>query len=120
MRARFVLIAILLSASHPALAQFIPERGRLFMSARYVELEQLGEKELREDPKAPSSKLMPLCTAYGKLKRYDKVFICLDRLEENIRRGDTAAMDLDEMRRANPFLFGLAMMGSGRWAVRTG
>ncbi len=112
MRARFVLIAILLSASHSALAQFIPERGRLFMSARYVELEQLGEKELREDPKAPSSKLMPLCTAYGKLKRYDKVFICLDRLEENIRRGDTAAMDLDEMRRANPFLFGLAMMGS--------
>ncbi len=112
MRARFVLIAILLSASHSALAQFIPERGRLFMSARYVELEQLGEKELREDPKAPSSKLMPLCTAYGKLKRYDKVFICLDRLEENIRHGDTAAMDLDEMRRANPFLFGLAMMGS--------
>ena len=112
MLARIVLITILLAASHAAHAQFIPERGRLFMSARYVELEQLGEKELREDPKAPSSKLMPLCIAYGKLKRYDKVFPCLDRLEENIRRGDTAAVDLDEMRRANPFLFGLAMMGS--------
>ncbi len=112
MRACLALFMLLLAASQSVLAQFIPERGRLFMSARYVELEQLGEKELREDPKAPSSKLAPLCMAYGKLKRYDKVFACLDRLEENIRRGDTAAMDLDEMRRANPLLFGLAMMGS--------
>lgn len=111
-RLRIVLFATLLALSQTALAQFIPERGRLFMGARFVELEQLGEKELREDPKAPSAKLMPLCMAYGKLKRYDKVFPCLDRLEENIKRGDTAALDLDEMRRNNPLLFGFAMLGS--------
>ncbi len=100
----------LLSAS--AHAQFIPERAKLFMAAKYADLEQLVEKEIKDDPKPPSSKLMPLCYAYGKLKRYNKLLPCLERLEGNIARGDTAALDLDEMRSANPLLFGLAAMGS--------
>lgn len=105
-----LLLALLVPAT--AFADFIPERGRLFMAAKYAELEQLGEKEIRDDPNPSSAKLMPLCVAYGKLKRYNKLFPCLDRLEANIQRGDFAAMDLEEMKQGNPLLFGLAMMGS--------
>src|SRR4051812_25484037 len=98
---RFCLLALValssLLVSHAASAQFIPERGKLFMGARYAELELLVEKEIKDDPRPPSSKLMYLCVAYGKLKRYNKLFPCLDRLDENIKRGDTAALDLEEM-----------------------
>lgn len=107
-----ILAGSLFLFSASAQAQFIPERGKLFMAAKYAELEQLVEKEIKDDPKPPSSKLMALCYAYGKLKRYNKLLPCLARLEGNIARGDTAAMDLDEMRSANPLLFGLAAMGS--------
>lgn len=112
MKLHIVVVAFVLSWPTAVFADFMPERLKLFMAAKYVELEQLGERELKEDPSAPSSKLMPLCAAYSKLKRYNKLFPCLERLEENIQRGDTAAMDLEEMRKGNPMMFGLAMMGS--------
>ena len=94
-------------------AQMMPERTRLLVAARFAELEQLSEKEVANDPNPNTPKLSHLCIAYGKVKRYDKLFPCLKRLEANVARGDHAVMDLDEMRRSSPFLFGLAMAGSG-------
>lgn len=109
----FVLIPVLLlTLPNLAMADVIPQRGKLFMAAQYAELEQLGENELKEDPAAPSYKLMYLCYAYSKLKRYNKLFPCLDRLEDNIKRGDIAANDLNEMQKGSPFWGGLAMMGA--------
>ncbi|HYD55764.1 MAG TPA: CHAT domain-containing protein [Burkholderiales bacterium] len=94
-----------------ALGQFLPERLQLLTSGRYAELEVLGEREVGADPKPNSARLMPLCTAYAKLKRYNKVFPCLDRLEANVRAGDIAMQDMEEMQRNNPVLSGLARFG---------
>lgn len=110
---RMLILVSMLAASVAAEAALIPERGKLFTAGRYVELEKLMEKEIGDDPNPKSSKLMFQCVAYGKLKRYNKLFPCLDRLEGNINRGDIAAVDMDEMSRDSPFMAGLARMGAG-------
>ncbi len=98
----------------PALAQaeFMPDRVRLMMAAKYAELEQLAEKEIAADPKQPTYKLAYLCIAYGKLKRYNKLFPCLDRVEANIKQGDVGLMNFDELMKGNPLMGGLAAFGS--------
>jgi CHAT domain-containing protein len=113
MRNAFAAAALLtLLVPGVACAQFMPERARLFMSARYAELEQLGEKELAADPKGSTYKLAYLCIGYGKLKRYGKLFPCLDRLEQNVARGDVGMQNFEEMSRGNPFMAGFAAIGS--------
>jgi CHAT domain-containing protein len=106
-----LLLACLLVAN-TASAQLMPDRVRLLTSGRYADLEKLVEKEIAGEPKPNSAKLMPLCYAYGKLKRYNKLFPCLERLDANVKAGDTAANDLQEMDRGNPLFGGLARLGS--------
>lgn len=44
--------------------------------------------------------LLPLqCAAHSRFKRYDKLFPYLARLDDNIRNGDTAMHDIEEMGR---------------------
>ena len=49
------------------------------------------ETRVKDTSAAKTSELFPLCLAYSKTKRYNKLFPCLDRLEQNIRRGDKLA-----------------------------
>lgn len=112
MKLRLLVLLLLFSVPNLATAQLIPERAKLFMSAHYLELEQLMETEVKDMPDPPTSKLFYLCLAYEKLKRYNKLFPCLDRMEDHIKNGDIALNDLDEMRKNSPILFGFAMMGS--------
>lgn len=93
-------------------ASIIPERAKLFSAGRYAELEVLMEKEIGNDPAPKSAKLMFRCAAFGKLKRYNRLFPCLDQLEKNIGRGDVAVIDMSEMERDSPFLAGLVRFGS--------
>jgi CHAT domain-containing protein len=104
------LLVALLAMPVAAGAQMMPERLRLLLNSRYSELEKLAEKEVAEKP--DSARLMPLCVAYAKLKRYNKIFPCLERLEANIKAGDTAMQDLEEMGRNSPLMMGLARFGS--------
>lgn len=110
MRLAFLLVCLLIAGS--SWAQILPDRVRLLTSGRFADLEKLGEKEIAADSKPNSAKLMPLCFAYAKLKRYNKLFPCLERLEANVKAGDTAANDLQEMDRGSPLLGGLARLGS--------
>ena len=96
------------------------ERDTALVTSRYEELERIGERETAGQAQVSSPKLMPLCTAYAKLKRYNKLFPCLDRLEDNIRRGDKRQMDFEEFQRRNPLMAGLALMGSGVAGGREG
>ena len=64
------------------------ERADLITTASYQELEQHIETRGKDTSAAKTSELFPLCLAYSKTKRYNKLFPCLDRLEQNIRRGD--------------------------------
>src|SRR5688500_3450399 len=91
MVARIAAALLVFVVSSSCYAQLIPERVRLFMAARYSDLEQLVEREIKDTANPPSSKLLYLCTAYGKLKRYTKLFNCLDQLDANVKRGDIAA-----------------------------
>lgn len=109
---RLALLLACLIVAGSASAQIIPDRVRLLTSGRFADLEKLVEKEIAGDAKPRSAKLMPLCVAYAKLKRYNKLFPCLERLEANVNAGDTAANDLQEMDRGSPLLGGLARLGS--------
>ncbi|MBU3671032.1 MAG: CHAT domain-containing protein [Sinobacteraceae bacterium] len=67
--------------------------GRFDELARLIEVdEQASSKPLR------TADRHALCFAYSKIKRYDKLLPCLDRLEERIRGGDlrTRLLGLDD------------------------
>ncbi len=111
-RVLFLILALATLCAAPAQAALIPERQKLFVAGRFAELEVLMEREIGADPAPKSAKLLFQCAAYSKLKRYDKLFPCLDKLAANVRRGDTAMNDIAEMERDSPFLAGLARMGA--------
>ena len=66
------------------------EDGLTYLEAagRYVDLAQTIETRLGRGEQANSTLLGPLCMAYGKLKRFDKLFDCIARLESRIASGD--------------------------------
>lgn len=107
------LVLALMLFNAAAVQAMMPDRIKLYTAGRYFELEQLTEKEVAEDPAPKSAKLMFQCAAYSKLKRYNKLFPCLDRLEANIAKGDIAMMDMAEMDKKSPFMAGLARFGAG-------
>lgn len=111
-RVLFLVLALGALWAAPAQAALIPERQKLFAAGRFAELEVLMEKEIGADPAPLSAKLLFQCGAYSKLKRYNKLFPCLEKLQANVRRGDTAMNDIAEMERDSPFLAGLARMGA--------
>lgn len=86
----------------------IPERERLAASAQYDEARRLTEAQIAATGHASSAKLTVLCISYAGLKSYDRLFDCCDRLEKNIKQGDKAATDLDELARNSPLLGGMA------------
>jgi len=86
----------------------IPECERLYASAKYEEASKTTEAQIRETGHASSAKLTVLCVSYAGLKRYDRLFDCCDRLEQNIRQGDKSSTDLDELARESPILGGMA------------
>lgn len=57
------------------------------MGGQYSELERSSE-EGKDISSAKSSGLIDACISYSKLKKYNKLFACLDQLESNIKRGD--------------------------------
>ena len=61
----------------------------LQMLGRYRELERAAEQKLEASKQEPNASMLGyLCVAYSKLKRYNKLFDCLDKLEKRIRSGD--------------------------------
>ncbi|MBM4086892.1 MAG: hypothetical protein FJ272_19055, partial [Planctomycetes bacterium] len=108
---RLLLVALAMSL---ASCVTMPERQRLMLGGRYEEL----TRRFDVDPASPvpikTSDLFPVCVAYSKLKRYDKLFPCLDRLERNFKNGDKAYLDLAEMVRDNPTLGSFVNMRTGQ------
>jgi len=90
----------------------LTDRDKAMMAGRFGELEKKAEIEVPDMKTAKTVKLAPLCFAYAKLKRYDKLDPCLNQLEKNIANGDTNMMDMEAMQRQSPILAGFARMGS--------
>lgn len=79
-----VVAAVLLSG---CAYDMVSERDRLQMTGNYGELARLSEADQYAKP--TTTRLHTQCLAYSKLKRYDKLLDCADRLETSIRSGDT-------------------------------
>jgi len=60
----------------------------LEIAARYGELASVVEARLAGGEAESSTLLGPLCLAYSRLKRFDKLFGCVTRLEARIAGGD--------------------------------
>jgi len=84
---RATVFCIFVGASLPA--QAAVGLTDLEMLGRYAELERAAEQRLAGQAQATTSVLGPLCLAYSRVKRYDKLFNCLDRLEQQIKSGDS-------------------------------
>ncbi len=104
---KYIILVILILSTGCA-HDMVSERDRLLMAARYGELQKYVEEEIRQSGVANTAKLFPLCVAYSALKRYDQLFECCDRLENNIREGDKSNVDFEEMARKNPLIGGIA------------
>lgn len=114
-RARHALLLPLLLAA--CATDILPERERAMMSGRYAEMERLAEAQVPNPASAKTTKLAPLCMAYSKLKRYDKLGPCLDQLEKNVAAGDTNFSDMEAMEKKSPFMAGMAKMGAAMSGV---
>lgn len=64
------------------------KKDRLAMGSQYSELERISEAENKDISSAKSVDLIGLCDAYSKLKKYNKLFSCLEQIENNIKKGD--------------------------------
>ncbi|MBI5893295.1 MAG: CHAT domain-containing protein [Deltaproteobacteria bacterium] len=87
MAIKFFVIAILFFSSGCASVLF-QEKDRLAMGGQYSELERAFEGEYKDISSAKSVDLIGLCNTYSKLKKYNKLFSCLEQLENNIKKGD--------------------------------
>ncbi|PKN26886.1 MAG: hypothetical protein CVU64_16920 [Deltaproteobacteria bacterium HGW-Deltaproteobacteria-21] len=61
----------------------------LEMVGRFGDLEKAAERKLSAQNSPATAVQGPLCLAYARVKRYDKLFNCLDQLEAQIQSGDT-------------------------------
>lgn len=100
-------IAVLAAALFAALqisgcTSVMPERDQQLTAGRYAEMERGLEAETSDITRLKTAKLSYLCQAYSKLMRYNKLFPCLDQLEENFRKSDISSVDMTELRQRNP------------------
>ncbi len=83
-----IFLAVVFTVSGCAYS-IVPKEDRLNVTGRYSELEKHMEKEIGQKESVSTSKLWYLCTVYSRLKKYNKLFPCLERLDRNIAQGDT-------------------------------
>jgi hypothetical protein len=60
----------------------------LFYQSRFADLEVQMEQEIKDISRAETTDLLYLCSAYFQLKKYNKLFPCLDQWERNADKGD--------------------------------
>ena len=66
----------------------VPRDNELYWGSRFAELETYLESQLPDLQSAGTSKLIYLCSAYYQLKKYNKLFPCLDQADRNAAKGD--------------------------------
>ncbi|MDD3846719.1 MAG: CHAT domain-containing protein [Syntrophorhabdaceae bacterium] len=100
----------------------------LEMVGSFSELEKAAEQELARTGTPNTTILGHLCYAYSRLKRYSKLFDCLDGLEKRIQSGDTV-LETDKVFISNsdatpmPHMFraeALIELGDYKGAIREG
>ena len=89
MKIRLLLtILFVFIATSCGLSNAMREEEKLQITGQYGELAKLGESKAAHSDKLSTSDIYPLCLSYSQLKNYSKLFPCIDKLEDNIRKGD--------------------------------
>lgn len=92
---RGVVIGLLVVSSAGCAGLLVPKEDQLMPAGRYSELETLMESRVKDLPAAGSRQLMYLCYSYSRLKKYNKLFPCLDQWDRAIEQGDRTANMFD-------------------------
>jgi CHAT domain-containing protein len=83
-----LILTILILLFNSGCAHLFQEKERLAMGSQYSELERISEAENKDMSSVKSVDLIGVCNAYSKLKKYNKLFACLEQIENNIKKGD--------------------------------
>lgn len=110
LKAGFILLAAFFLSG--CATDLLGKKGEAMTAARYGDLERHALADVPDITKSKTVKLFPLCTAYAKLKKYNKLFPCLEQIEINVKSGDTNYSDVEQMEKDSPFMMGLAKMGA--------
>jgi len=94
-KSALIVIVVLAYILSGCAAKIIPKEVVLDTETRFAEVEEYLEKEFENKCIAPTDKLYYLCRAYGKLKKYNELFPCLNCLQERIDSGDTDVFFMD-------------------------
>ncbi len=86
MKLSVLLVAI--SFMSGCFAAAVSEKERLLTESRYSEAEKLIEAEVTGGANLRTGDLAELCFVYAKLKKYNKLFPCIDRLDKTIKSGN--------------------------------
>ena len=86
----FSLLSLLAGcATVPSPARTTSSLTDLEAVGRFGELEKAAAQRISTQTPPKTALLGPLCLSYARVKRYDKLFDCVDRLEKQIQAGDT-------------------------------
>jgi len=94
-KSALIVIVVLSYILSGCAAKLVPKEVVLDTETRFAEVEEYLEKEFESKCIAPTDKLYYLCRAYGKLKKYNELFPCLNCLQERIDSGDTDVFFMD-------------------------
>ena len=91
------ICALVFAPAHRALADSSSQQFEYAANGRFDQLEKLLEEEEAKHPLNTRDR-HGLCYAYSKTKRYNKLLPCLDKLAENVKKGDrrTRLFGLDD------------------------
>jgi len=73
----------------------VPKEDQLMPAARFAELETYMEGQVKDLHSASTRKLWYLCYSYSRLKKYNKLFPCLEQFDANIEKGDVSVNMFD-------------------------
>jgi len=117
MKVRLMLIIVLIFVLGGCGYGMVSDRHKLEANGQFAELAKLMESATANIDKPTTTDLYPLCLSYSNLKNYSKLVPCLQKIEDNIQKGDdsidlakgNAAMQVTGVI-ASPFLGGLKAM----------
>jgi CHAT domain-containing protein len=89
---KLFITALLVMLASGCAGLMVPKEDQLLPAGRHAELETHMEAKIGSDlSTAGSGKIWYLCYAYSRLKKYNKLFPCLDQFDKNVARGDFTA-----------------------------
>lgn len=94
MRSLIYLVLVLIIFISTGCGAMVPKQDRLIMASRYGELERHMEVKVGNLATAENYDIYCLCLSYSKVKRYNKLFPCLDEMQKRVDRGDSKIVQL--------------------------